>query len=74
MVQVVLYNLIPVAVGIVVYCLFLYISSFVICTSLGLSGSAFYLVGRFSPPKASEWEMLIHRIMLSNDGPWLKGR
>ena len=35
------YTLLPVAVDVVGFCLFLYIAPFVICTSLGLSGGAF---------------------------------
>ena len=31
------------------------------------------LVGRFRSPKASEWNMLIHRSLWSKDGPWLNG-
>ena len=32
------------------------------------------LVGKFCSPKASEWEMLIHRSLWYKGGPWLKGR
>ena len=32
------------------------------------------LVGKFWSPKASEWEMFIHRSLWYEGGPWLKGR